>query len=147
MKTTESRRFVNILFLFVYFYSFLYKSFEIYVKDEGNHMAILNFFKFKNIFGFLSFVFDSYVRVDAESLFQRLIISFIFVFLLPCSRRNRTFVPYRLLRKGAGKGDTNRSVFYAFRRVPIEDIYGGETPEGIETDVNASSTRIMCSRQ
>ena len=134
---------MNILVLFVDFYSFLYKSFEIDVKNEGCHVTIFNVFKFKDIFGFLSFIFDMYVRVDAESLFQRLIFFFILVFLIPCSCRNRTFVPFRLLRKEAGEGDPNRSVFYALRLVPIKDEFGAETPEAIETDVNASSTSVM----
>src|SRR6267154_6076055 len=73
-KTTEAGRFVDVFTLRVFFYFFLYKSFEIDVEDERNLVRILKLSKFKNIFRLLVVIFyDSYVGVDPKSLFERLV--------------------------------------------------------------------------
>src|SRR6267154_3174768 len=72
-KTAEAGRFVDVFALRVFFYFFLYKSFEIDIEDERNLVSILELSKFKNIFRLLAVIFYvTYVGVDSKSLFERL---------------------------------------------------------------------------
>src|SRR5688572_4302705 len=108
------------VFILVFFYSFPYKSFEIDVEDEWNHVSILELFKFENVFGFSFVVFDTYVSVDAEMLFESLefllLLLLLFLFLSFCLSNERT-----------GEGYASRSVLNAVLFVSCKDGFGCET--------------------
>src|SRR6267154_5523353 len=107
-KTAEAGRFVDVFTLRVFFYFFLYKSFEIDVEDERNLICILELSKFKNIFRFLTVVFyDTYVGVDPESLFESLGFVVVVVDVVVVVIES-LLVSFRLSYNRTRKGDAKR---------------------------------------
>src|SRR6266516_2051637 len=114
------------IFILICFYSFLYKSFKIYVKDKGNHVGILEMTKFKNIFRLVAISVDASVGTEAEGIFETLEL-FLLLLLL---------APLRLPYSGTRKSDSERIMLNTFWPVTCKLVFRPEATETIETDMN-----------
>src|SRR6266516_5960884 len=99
---------MNVFLLrLVVFYIFLNESFKINIEDERHHVRVLEFFKFKNIFGFVAISIDTYLSAKAKGIFQALVFLFLLC-LIPYAYKRCFIVFFRLTEFSGGEGNAKR---------------------------------------